>query len=346
MIVVRRLTIKDVARAAGVHPATASRALNPRLPGRISAETTARVERAAADLGYVVDPVGRSLRTRRSSTIGVLVPDLLNPFYPPVLRGIEHQLRADGFEALIASTDNESAREAELVEVFRSRRCEGYIVATATQDDAVVAAMMREHVPVVLVNRLTGVPAPAVVSDDAAGVGEAVAHLRGLGHVAIGHITGPAEISVTSSRAAAYRAAMAGTGVPARDEWVERADQLTAAAGREACLALLARAPVTAILAGNDMVAVGCYAAFDSAGLRCPADISLVGINDMPLAGWMRPALTTVAIPQEELGMRAARLIVERIDDPRGPVRVVSLPTTLIVRSSTGRSEAGLDLGP
>jgi LacI family transcriptional regulator len=138
---------------------------------------------------------------------------------------------------------------------------------------------------------------------------------------------------------------MAGTGAPARAEWVQRADQLTAAAGREACLALLARSPVTAILAGNDMVAVGCYAAFDEAGLRCPADISLVGINDMPLAGWMRPALTTVAIPQEELGMRAAKLIVERIDDPGGPVRVVSLPTTLIVRGSTGPSQARLDLG-
>ena len=130
---VQRLTIKDVARAAGVHPATASRALNPRLPGRISAETTARVERAAAELGYVVDPVGRSLRTQRSSTIGVLVPDLLNPFYPPVLRGIERELRTEGFEALIASTDNDGGREAGLVDVFRSRRCEGYIVATATR---------------------------------------------------------------------------------------------------------------------------------------------------------------------------------------------------------------------
>lgn len=332
----QRLTIKDVARAAGVHPATASRALNPRLPGRISAETTARVERVAAELGYVVDPVGRSLRTQRSSTIGVLVPDLLNPFYPPVLRGIERGLRTGGFEALIASTDNDGAREAELVEVFRSRRCEGYIVATATADDAVVAAMMREGVPVVLVNRLAGVPAPAVVSDDAAGVREAVTHLRGLGHVAIGHISGPVEISVTAARADAYRAAMRDTGAPARDDWVVRADQLTAAAGRAACRELLTRFPVTAILAGNDMVAVGCYAAFDESGLLCPRDISLVGINDMPLAGWMRPALTTVAIPQEELGMHAARLIVERIDDPDGPVRTVSLPTTLIVRGSTG----------
>src|SRR5690348_10412027 len=133
-----RLTIKDVARVAGVHPATASRALNPRLPGRISAATTERVTRAAAALGYVVDPVGRSLRTQRSATIGVLVPDLLNPFYPPLVRGIEHALRANGFEALIASTDNDVRRERELLDVFRGRRCDGYLIASATRADSSV----------------------------------------------------------------------------------------------------------------------------------------------------------------------------------------------------------------
>jgi LacI family transcriptional regulator len=142
---------------------------------------------------------------------------------------------------------------------------------------------------------------------------------------------------VTATRERAFLAAMRETGAPARPEWVVHAGQLTAAAGRAACRALLRRAGVTAVLAGNDMVAVGCYAAFDEAGLRCPQDVSLVGINDMPLAEWMRPALTTVAIPQEELGTGAARLIAARIDDPRGPVETVTLPTSLIVRGSTAR---------
>lgn len=332
---VQRLTIKDVARAAGVHPATASRALNPRLPGRISAETTARVARAAAELGYVVDPVGRSLRTRRSSTVGVLVPDLLNPFYPPVLRGIERGLRSGGYEALIASTDNDGAREPELLDVFASRRCDGYILATATLDDEVVAGLLRDLVPVVLVNRLAGVSVPAVVSDDATGIRQAVTHLRELGHVRIGHIAGPAGISITGTREEAYRAAMRATGEAAHADWLVRADRLTADDGRLACRELLARGEVTAVLAGNDMVAVGCLAAFDDAGLRCPDDVSLVGINDMPLAGWMQPALTTVAIPQEEMGRRAAALVLARIEDPAGPVEVVSLPTSLTVRLST-----------
>jgi LacI family transcriptional regulator len=364
---VHRLTIKDVARAAGVHPATASRALNPRLPGRISAETTERVTRAAAALGYVVDPVGRSLRTQRSGTIGVLVPDLLNPFYPPVLRGVEGVLRANGFEALIASTDNDVRREAGLLEVFRGRRCEGYLVASASRQDETVRSLVRDGVPVVLVNRLTDVDAPSVTSDDAQGIGAAVAHLRGLGHTAIAHLTGPADISVTGSREKAFRAALApgrpDLGRPRADRptadrpnadrpdvgrpdvdrpdvgrpIVARAAQYTAAAGETACLALLRKHPeVTAILAGNDLIAVGCYAAFGRLGLRCPDDVSLIGINDMPLAEWLRPALTTVAIPQQDLGAHAARLIVAAINDPGAAVRSVALDTALIVRGSTG----------
>jgi LacI family transcriptional regulator len=333
---VDRLTIRDVAKAAGVHPATASRALDPRLPGRISAETTERVQRAAAALGYVVDPVGRSLRTQRSATIGVLVPDLLNPFYPPVLRGIEYALRSSGFEALIASTDNDVGREAELLEVFRGRRCEGYLIATASRQDATVAELMRRHVPLVLVNRLAGTAAPSVTSDDARGIGEAVAHLRGLGHTAIAHLTGPLRISVTGTREAAFRAALLEAGIAVREQWIVRADEYTAAAGERACRALLAEPEVTAILAGNDMLAVGCYAALDRAGLRCPQDVSLVGINNMPLAEWLRPSLTTVAIDQEEMGTQAARLIVEQINNPQAGVRSVSLDTSLIVRNSTG----------
>jgi LacI family transcriptional regulator len=335
-----RLTIRDVAKAAGVHPATASRALNPLLPGRISTATTERVERAAAALGYVVDPVGRSLRTQRSGTVGVLVPDLLNPFYPRLLRGVEQALRPGGFQALIASTDNDAARAAELVEVFQGRRCEGYLIATATRSDATVDALLRDRVPVVLVNRLAATDAPSVTSDDAQGIREAVAHLAELGHTAIAHLTGPPGISVTGTRERAYRSALRAARIRPRRGWIVRADQYTAAAGEQACRRLLADtdgtgAEVTAILAGNDLLAVGCYAALDQRGLSCPDDVSVIGINDMPLAGWLRPSLTTVAIPQEQMGAEAARLLVQQINDPGTSVRSVSLPTRLVIREST-----------
>lgn len=325
-----KLTIRDVARAAGVHPATASRALNPRLPGRISAETTQRVVEAAAELGYVVDVVGRSLRTRRSATIGVLVPDLLNPFYPPLLRGVGRALRHAGFEALIASTDNELDQESAIIAGFKARQCDGYIIASATLDDPTVRSLVADGLPVVLVNRLSDAIVPSVVSDDAQGIAEAVRHLRGLGHRKIAHLTGPAQLSVTETREKAFRAA-APKGI------VVHAQTYTAAAGEQACTGLLDSSDVTAILAGNDMIAVGCYAAFDSRGLSCPADVSLVGINNMPLAEWLRPGLTTVAIPQENLGEEAARLIVALVADPAADLDSVVLPTRLVVRGSTAR---------
>jgi LacI family transcriptional regulator len=328
---VGRLTIKDVAKAAGVHPGTASRALNPRLAGRISAETTRRVVQAAAELGYVTDVVGRSLRTRRSATIGVLVPDLLNPFYPPLLRGVETGLRREGFEALIASTDNEPDRESAIVAGFKARQCDGYIIASATHDDPTVNSIVADGLPVVLVSRLSRTIVPSVVSDDARGISQAVRHLRELDHRRIAHITGPVQLSVTETRENAFRAA-----VP--DGIVVRAESYTAAAGEQACAILLDSADVTAILAGNDMIAAGCYAAFDRRGLSCPADISLVGINNMPLAEWLRPGLTTVAIPQEDLGAQAARLIITLIDDPAADVGSVTLPTELVVRGSTARA--------
>jgi LacI family transcriptional regulator len=333
---VERPTLKDVARAAGVHPGTASRALNPLLRGRISAATTARVEIAARDLGYVVDPAGRSLRSRRSGIVGVLVPDLTNPFYPPVLRGIEDELRTHGLEGLIASTDNDVRREAELIEVLKARRCDGYVLTTAVRRDPAVEALVAGPTPVVLVNRLAGVETPSVVSDDAAGIRQAVRHLRELGHTAIAHVTGPPRFSVTLGRESAYRAALRAEGLPRRRELVVRAADYTAAAGEVACARLLAAQPeVTAVLAGNDMIAIGCYAALERAGLRCPDDVSVVGVNDMPLAGWLRPPLTTVAVPQHELGTQAARLLVAHLWQPGSDVRRVDLPTHLVVRAST-----------
>jgi LacI family transcriptional regulator len=338
---VRRPTLKDVAAAAGVHPGTASRALNPLLQGRISAETTRRVRAAAGELGYVVDPIGRSLRARRSGIVGVLVPDLTNPFYPPLLRGIEDGLRAGGLEALIASTDNDIHREAELIELLKARRCDGYVLTTAVRRDPAVDALVAEGVPVVLVNRLSADHVPAVVSDDATGIAATVRHLRELGHTEIAHVTGPARFSVTVDREAAFKAALRREGVPVRRELVARAADYTAAAGEKACSRLLGDERFTAVLAGNDMIAIGCYAALERYGLRCPDDVSVAGVNDMPLAGWLRPPLTTVAVPQYELGAEAARMLFRQLGGtPDDGERRVVLPTRLVTRGSTGPAPA------
>ena len=318
-----------------MHPATASRALDPALPGRIAAGTAERVRRAAEELGYRPDPTARSLRTRRSGVVGVVVPDLTNPVRPPIVRGIEDVLWDAGLACLLADTDNDAEREAALVAELRARRCEGLIVASVALGSPTAAALTESDVPAVLVTRdADGSPLPLVAGDDAAGVRAAVEHLAALGHRRIAHVTGPLELSTTVRREAAFRAAMARLG--AAEPVVRHGAAFTVPAGREASAALLRTgAEVTAILAGNDMIALGCYEALAGADLRCPEDVSVVGHNDMPLMTRISPPLTTVAIPQRDIGAEAARTLLALLRGDGEVARRTLLPTRLVVRGST-----------
>ena len=328
---IRRATIRDVAERAGVHPATASRALNPALAGRVTEDTTRRVVDAARERGYRPDPAARTLRTRRSGLVGIVVPDLANPVIAPIVRGIEEALWRAGIACLLADTDNAPAREAQLIDELRARRCDGLIVMTATREDPAVAALA-DDVPTVLVTRdVDGAGLPLVAADDALGVRAAVEHLVALGHTRIAHVTGPPELSTTARRLEAYRDALPGEPV------VVHGPAFTAESGRAAAAELLRdHDDVTAILAGNDMIALGCLEALAERGRSCPEDVSVVGHNDMPLVGRLRPPLTTVAIPQREIGAEAARLLLERLEgDGAAPAERRLLPTTLVVRGST-----------
>jgi len=336
---VAKPTIQDVARAAGVHPGTASRALNPELAGRITPATTKRVQEAAAELGYVPDQFGRSLRTRRSHTIGVLVPDLGNPVFPPIVRGIEDTLRDAGYEALIANTDDSADREARLINVLNARRCDGFIIASSRVDDPAVSALLGSPTPVVLVNRMVDTLVTSVVSDDAAGIRAAVEHLAQLGHTDIAHVTGPATLSMTQVRRAAFEDAMGSAGLSVKPKWIVEATRYAADEGREAFAKVLDQAVPSAVIAGNDMIAVGCYIALQGRGLRCPHEVSVVGFNDMPLAGFLDPPLTTVAIPQHEIGTAAAELILELIAGRQPAQR--TLPVELVSRGSTAAPPGG-----
>ncbi len=335
--VARRPTIRDVAERAGVHPATASRALDPTQPGRITAATTRKVARAARELGYRPDPTARSLRTRRSGFVGVVVPDLTNPVLPPIVRGIEAVLWESGLACLLADTDNRPERETALVDELRARRCEGLIVATATRTSAAVAGLAHGDLPTVLVTRETDERTlPLVAGDDAHGVEALLGHLVKLGHERIAHVTGPLDLSATVRREAAFRAALAAHR-PAQEPVVLHGAAFTIPAGRQATAELLrARPDVTAILAGNDMIALGCYEALADAGLRCPWDVSVAGHNDMPLVSRVSPPLTTVAIPQHDIGAAAARTLLALLSGAAPVARRQLLPTTLIARGSTG----------
>ncbi len=187
------VTLKDVARQAGVHPATASRALNPETRLLVSEDTASRVLAAATQLGYRPNAVARSLRTRRSHTVGVLIPDLNNPLFPPIVRGLEDRLDEHGYVALLGNTDGDDARERRVFDQMRARHVDGYVLATAHLRNPLLDDAVRAGVPVVLMNRIAAdYSFPSVTVDNERGVTMAVSHLTSLGHRAIACIAGPA----------------------------------------------------------------------------------------------------------------------------------------------------------
>ncbi len=317
-----------------MHSSTVSRVLNPRTRGLVSPPVASRVEGIARRLGYTPDPVAAGLRTRRSATVGVLIPDMANPVFPLILRGIESALMAAGYTAIIANTDNDPARAREALDRLAARRVEGAILATATLRDPVLARCRALGLPVVLANRsLPGDKVSAVVNDDAAGIALAVDYLLALGHRAIGHVAGPARISTGRARRAGFAAALKARGLAAP---VAAADNYDIAAGERACLQLLAAHPrLTAIVAANDLLALGCYDALARRGMRCPRDLSVTGFNDITFADRFAPPLTTVRIPHRVMGEQAARLLLAEIADPQAPKQEIKLAPALVARGST-----------
>ena len=344
----RPATLRDVAAAARVHPATASRALNPGTRLLVSEETAQRVIDAAERLGYRPNPVARSLRTRRSYTIGVLIPDLNNPLFPPIVRGLEDRLATRGYVALIGNTDADEGRERTLFEQMRARHVDGFVLATAALSSPVLAEAAEDDVPVVLMNRISQeYPFSSVSVDNEQGERAAVAHLASLGHTRIGHIAGPQSISTGVSRYRGFREGMAACGLPADESQVVYAAGYTLDEGRRCTLELLGRGGgLTAIVVANDMLAVGCYGALDELGTPCPEGMSVIGFNDMPFIDRLRPPLSTVRFPHYQLGTEAAKLLLERIDGASGkpgapgtpgagrPVKIYLAPE-LIARGST-----------
>ncbi|MCK4176155.1 LacI family DNA-binding transcriptional regulator [Aciditerrimonas ferrireducens] len=340
----RRVTLADVARLAGVHPATASRALNQvDGSGLVSPATVARVTAAANRLGYRPNPVARSLRTRRSHTVGVVIPDLANPLFPPVIRGIEDRLAEGGYVALLANTDDDPARERQLLERMRERHVDGLVLATVRRGTPEPAGPGEEDLPVVLVNRVAEDRAlPAVAADDVSGIRLAVAHLVSLGHRRIGHVAGPQDLSTGAGRLRGFRLGMAEQGLEVGPTDVVVAERYQVAEGLRCARQLLAQRPrVTAIVAANDMLALGCYRALAEAGLACPQDCSVVGFNDMPFVDQLSPPLTSVRFDHYAMGREAAQLILERLATPGCPTKVVYLPPELVVRASTGPAPRG-----
>jgi LacI family transcriptional regulator len=330
-------TLRDVARRAGVHPATASRALNPATRSVVSDETASRVLDAAREIGYQPNPMARGLKTNRSSTIGVLIPDLTNPLFPPIVRGIEDTIGAAGFTAILANSDNHHEKERLLFENMRARQVEGFIMATAERDHPLIEDAIAADVPIVLLNRtVESQKAFAVVGNDRAGAALAANHLAELGHRAIAHLVGPSKFSTALARYQGFVDTMTLRDLPVDRQLMRFGNAFTEEEGLRLFNELLGTgAEFTAIFAGNDLLAIGCYDGLREHSLRCPDDVSIVGYNDIPFLDKLNPPLTSIRLPHYEIGVEAGKLLLERIGDPSARARTTLLEPELIVRGST-----------
>lgn len=331
-------TIHDVARLAGVSVATVSNALNEARP--VAGETRARVLRAVEALGYSPSAAARSMRGQRSGLIGLIVADITNPFFTSLVQSVERAANAQGSAVLLCNSDEDHDREEKHLQLLRTQRVDGIILAaTGHQSAGRAAALAQLRVPIVLVDR--GLPEfglDAVILDNRRAALEATRHILGFGHRRVAMIAGPSTVSTGADRLAGYREALLEAGVPYEGKWVHDAGFREERAYDAACAMLAERERPTAIFAANNLIAIGVMRAIADSRLRCPEDVSVVSIDDFPWANAFRPRLTTVAQPVAAMGESAVRLLMNRITGNAPAVAQLDvMPPMLVVRDSCSR---------
>jgi len=336
----RSITQRDVARVAGVHRATVSRALDPRRRELLDPATVQKVADAAAGLGYTPNALARGLKTNRSYVVGLAVPDASSPDYAPIVGALEAALRDGGYTALVASTGDEHETLASVTEGLAARRVDGIVVATAKSADFALRSLRVGETPVVLIG---ATPAagdhPTVSIDHGLGAEIALSHLLRLGHRRIGLIAERPTTSLGAAHHEAYERTLAAAGLPIDPGLIEICEPTRVTAGAEACAALFYRgAAPTAILAPNDGAALGSYSALAELDLRVPQDVSVVGYGNTPYGRYFAPPLTTVSLPLGAAGTEAVACILSLVENDRAdgaPVEHVQLRPHLVHRLST-----------
>jgi LacI family transcriptional regulator len=332
------LTSHDVARAAGLSQSTVSRAL--RGDPRVAPETRERVLSAAAQLGYTPNAMGRMLVEGSTRTIGMVVTDIGNPYYPNLIAPLHDELAELGYRMALFTErlEGEDADRATGLESLVDRGIDGAVLTTSTLDGRVPRELVRRGLPFVLLTRVVdGVRADAVTVDNALGASLVAAEVVRFGHRRVGAILGPSDTSTGRDRERGFRAGLAAAGVPLPEGAVRRGPY-TVAAGEAAMRELLAldERP-TVVVCFNDLVAIGALNAAVAAGLRVPDDVSITGWDDLPMASWEICRLTTVSQSMDEMARAAARLMVERVEGRAGPEpRHVLFEPRLVLRRTLG----------
>jgi LacI family transcriptional regulator len=340
-------TVADVARRARVSRATVSRVLN-HYP-HVRPQVRARVEQAMRALRYRPDQVARSLARRETQTLGLVVADITNPFYAETARAIVETARAHGYNVILCNTDNQPRLQEEYVEVLRQRRVDGIIFGSVFLSDPVVEGLVSAGYPCLMYNRrLRSARGNFIVLDNVRASLDLTRHLIGLGHRRIAFVAGLRNISTAAERLHGYRLTLRKTGL-AVDRELIRPGGFNAETARLAAVGLVKlQDRPTAIVAGNDLMALGVMQAVGDLGLRIPGDLAVVGFDDIEMAGHRQIQLTTMAQQKAEMGRLAVLGLLEIIRDPgrfvRRPFQQVLSPT-LIVRRTCGALEASRGSG-
>jgi LacI family transcriptional regulator len=325
-----RATLRTIAERAGVHPSTASRVLTG--AGRVGAATAARVRAIAEEVGYEPDLVARSLRTRRTFAIGMVIPRLTDIVLSLMVEAASDRARETGFQVVTMSTRDRDAEQGALVEMLLDRRVDGLILATAAMQDPVPDALLRRAVPFVLLNRRSG-SHPSVTGDDERGGYLATSHLLAQGHTRVGIVAGPPHVSTAALRLAGFHRAHTDAGLAVDPSLVVHSP-FSIEGGEEAGARLLASANrPTALFAVNDFAAIGVMAAARDQRLTIPGDLAVVGYNDVPIAARLPIPLSSVALPLEEMGRTAVDVLLEQLAG--NEKRSLILPPALHVRMSS-----------
>jgi len=330
-----RATLPEVAAHAGVSLASASRALHG---SGASAAMVARVRAAAEELGYTPDGTGRSLRLRRTFQIAFAVADIGNPVYVEMMTAIQHQVAERGYRLVVAESGDTPDATGALVRSLAAGLVDGIVISPLRLDDALRATLREVTVPVVVVGRqLAEDGLDSVQTDSAAGIVQAVEHVVGLGRRRVGFLNGPLDTTPGASRQRGFDAAVARADLPTVD--TEVAADFTVAAGLAAAHRLLDRHTgpdaLDAVVAANDLLAIGVLGAARARGVRVPEDLAVTGMDDTDIGRVYHPTLTSVSLGAGERGRAAARLILDRLEGADRPARAVSVPPALQVREST-----------
>jgi LacI family transcriptional regulator len=327
-------TIAEIARIAGVSVSTVSHVLNK--TRFVSPEKVQRVNEVVAAVDYTPNSLARSLKMATTRTVGLVISAISNPYFSDIICSVEAECSRRGFTVFLCDSEDTSEKELAIVRQLHQRRVDGIILAPSPQPTLSLSYLLEKHLPCVLVDRMADPRFDQVGVDNVAAVTELVEHVTSFGHRRIGFIGGQPGFTTTVQRIEAFKAAMMSRGLVVPAEYLSVGNGGTTEAAESAHRLFALATPPTAIIAGNNLAMIGVMRAVCERGLRIPADLSVLGIDDFEWADYFQPRLTLMAQPCGDLGRRASDLLVERIGNPAGPRHTVQLSPALHVRDSCG----------